>query len=91
MRLVARATGDLSNITMEVFTTEPGMQLYSGNFMKGENLIKGSLNDDKHGAFCLETQHFPDSPNHPHFPSVVLRPHENYASATWFHFSNNSG
>ncbi|MEO5984906.1 MAG: aldose epimerase family protein [Ferruginibacter sp.] len=87
MRMVARATGDLSNIKMEVFTTEPGMQLYSGNFMNGENAIKGFLKDEKYGAFCLETQHFPDSPNQPNFPTVVLRPKEKYSSTTNFQFT----
>ncbi|MGZ5190462.1 MAG: aldose epimerase family protein, partial [Flavisolibacter sp.] len=65
LRTVAKATGDLSGINMEVITDQPGIQLYTGNYMKGENKIKWGFTDDKRTAFCLETQHFPDSPNQP--------------------------
>lgn len=67
----ARVQGDKSNIVMEVFTTEPGLQFYSGNFMQSKNTFKGGAKDDFRTAFCLETQHFPDSPNQPAFPSTV--------------------
>jgi len=82
----AEVAGDKSGIKMKVFTTEPGMQLYSGSFMKGENILKGGYPDKKREAFCLETQHFPDSPNQPNFPSVVLNPGDNYESVTIFRF-----
>lgn len=86
--LAAAATGDQSNIRMEVFTTEPGLQLYTGNFMNNENVLKGGQTDGKREAFCLETQHFPDSPNQPSFPSVVLRPGEKYFTKTGFRFQH---
>ena len=87
LSLAALATGDKSGIQMEVFTTEPGMQLYTGNFMKGKHTFKGGQKDSKRNAFCLETQHFPDSPNQPQFPSTVLRPGETFTSQSVFRFS----
>ena len=71
---------------MEVHTTEPGMQLYTANGMRGIK-GKGGKTYDRHYGFCLETEHFPDSPNKPHFPSVVLRPGEKYSTITVFKFS----
>jgi aldose 1-epimerase len=85
-RLAAVALGDKSGIRMEVFTTEPGLQFYSGNFMQGNNRLRTGL-DDFRTAFCLETQHFPDSPNQPAFPSTVLRPGEKYTSWSSYRFS----
>jgi aldose 1-epimerase len=87
MRKVATVTGDQTHITMEVHTDQPGMQLYSGNFMKGENTVKYGLKDGYRFAFCLETQHFPDAPNHPEFPSTVLEPGEVFQSRTIYKFS----
>jgi aldose 1-epimerase len=72
--LAARVTEPKSGRVMEVRTTEPGVQLYSGNHLK-------------HGALCLETQHYPDSVNQPHFPPVILRPGQTFKSATVFAFS----
>jgi aldose 1-epimerase len=71
---------------MEVLTTEPGMQLYTGNFLDGKLTGVGSVNYKQHSAFCLETQHFPDSPNHSHFPTTVLRPGESFRSTTVYRF-----
>jgi len=71
---------------MEIFTTEPGIQFYTGNFLDGSNKGKGAVYN-KHNGFCLETQHFPDSPNKPDFPSVVLRPGEKYTHLTVHKFS----
>ena len=71
---------------MEIFTTEPGVQFYSGNFLDGSNKGKGAVYN-KHNGFCLETQHFPDSPNKPNFPSVVLKPGEKYTHLTVHKFS----
>lgn len=86
--LAAKVHDPGSGRIMEVFTTEPGIQLYTANWFDGENLIgkcgKTHLN---HTAFCLETQHFPDSMNHPEFPNVILRPGEEYHSATIWKFS----
>jgi aldose 1-epimerase len=71
---------------MEVFTTEPAMQFYSGNFLDGSHKGKGTTYN-KHSGFCLETQHFPDSPNRPGFPSTVLRPGEKYTQLSIYKFS----
>jgi aldose 1-epimerase len=87
MRTVARAVGDKSGVIMEVITDQPGMQLYSGNYMKSENRIKWGFVDDFRTAFCLETQHYPDSPNHPEFPTTVLGPGEEFRSMTVYKFS----
>ena len=65
---------------MEVFTTEPGIQFYTGNFLDGTIKGKGGVVYKKHAGLCLETQHFPDSVNHPDFPSTILRPGETYRS-----------
>jgi len=77
-----------NGIFMRIYTTEPGVQLYTGNFMDGSNKIKNGGVDVVRSAFCLETQHFPDSPNHPDFPSVVLVPGQEYLSTTTFEFFN---
>ena len=65
---------------MEVLTTEPGVQFYSGNFLDGTNIGKNQKAYQYRSALCLETDHFPDSQNNPNFPSVVLRPGEEYLS-----------
>jgi aldose 1-epimerase len=73
---------------MEVWTTEPGIQFYSGNFLNGRlTNTKNGTKYIKHGALCLETQHFPDSPNQPAFPSTVLKPGETYRHTTVYKFS----
>ncbi len=72
---------------MEVFTSQPGMQFYSGNFLDGSLIGKSGISYGKHSAVCLETQHFPDSPNHPHFPSTTLLPGEAYHHITSYNFS----
>jgi aldose 1-epimerase len=73
---------------MEVFTTEPGVQFYTGNFLNGTlTNTKNGLRYVKHGALCLETQHFPDSPNEPSFPSTILKPGETYRHTTVYKFS----
>jgi aldose 1-epimerase len=72
---------------MEVSTVEPGIQFYTGNFLDGTITGKGGKVYPKHGGFCLETQHFPDSPNHPNFPSTILEPGKKYASLTVEKFS----
>lgn len=83
----AKAVADKTGIVMEVFTTEPGVQFYTGNFMPGENITSGHVPDDFRTAFCLETQHYPDSPNHSNFPSTVLYPDEVFTSTTVYKFS----
>jgi aldose 1-epimerase len=81
-RVVERSTGR----TLEVATTEPGMQFYSGNFLDGSITGKQGRVYNKRYAFCLETQHFPNSPNYPHFPSTTLRPGQQFHSQTVFTF-----
>jgi aldose 1-epimerase len=71
-----------SGRVMEVLTTEPGLQLYSGNFLDGSWPGKGGRIHGKHAGLCLETQHFPDSPNQPAFPSAILRPGQVFRSTT---------
>ncbi|RYY40775.1 MAG: galactose mutarotase [Chitinophagaceae bacterium] len=85
-RLAAVATGDDSGIRMAIHTTEPGIQLYTGNYLKASKRLKYGLTDERRSAFCLETQHFPDSPNQSAFPSVELRPGERFSSRTEFTF-----
>jgi aldose 1-epimerase len=70
-----------------VDTTEPGVQFYTGNFLDGTITGKDGHVYRKRYAFCLETQHFPDSPNQPNFPSTILRPGETYKSRTVYKFS----
>jgi aldose 1-epimerase len=82
----ARVEESLSGRTLDVYTTEPGMQLYSGNFLDGSIRGKAGRVYGHRSGFCLETQHFPDSPNQPAFPSVVLRPGEEYRSRTVYSF-----
>ncbi|MEZ5106227.1 MAG: aldose epimerase family protein [Draconibacterium sp.] len=72
---------------MEVFTTEPGVQLYTGNHLSGQEIGKSGVGYGKRTGFCLETQHFPDSPNQPAFPSTLLNPGETYQSTTIYKFS----
>jgi aldose 1-epimerase len=82
LRLAARVVDPKSGRMLETFTTEPGVQFYTGNFMDGKTLGKGGKPYVKRGAFCLETQHYPDSPNQPAFPSTVLRPGRIYRQTT---------
>jgi aldose 1-epimerase len=87
LRHAARVEEPLSGRVLDVHTTEPGIQFYSGNFLDGTIRGKGGRTYHHRGGLCLETQHFPDSPNHPAFPSTVLRPGEEYRSRTVFSFS----
>lgn len=75
-----------SGRVLEVWTTEPGLQFYSGNFLDGKDLGKGGNKYPFRSAFCLEAQHFPDSPNQPHFPSTLLHPGETYRQKTVYKF-----
>lgn len=76
-----------SGITMDVETTKPGMQFYTGNFLDGSLIGKGGRPCEKHGGFCLETQFYPDSPNQDAFPDSILRPGEEYRHTTLYRFS----
>jgi aldose 1-epimerase len=76
-----------SGRTMIVRTTEPGIQLYTGNHLDGSITGKAGARYQKHAGLCLETQHFPDSPHQPDFPSTEIRPGEQFTSRTVFAFS----
>jgi aldose 1-epimerase len=83
----AKVTESKSGRVMEVLTTEPGLQFYTGNFLDGTLHGKARKVYGRRSAFCMETQHFPDSPNHPAFPTVVLKPGAHYQSTTIYKFS----
>ena len=87
LTFVARAEDPLSGRVLEVYSTEPGVQFYAGNFLDGTCRGKGGCRYAWRGGFCLETQHYPDSPNRPGFPNTILRPGETFASKTVFRFS----
>ena len=87
LALAARVREPNSGRVMEVLTTEPGVQLYTANFLQGQvNGLNGQPSE-RHSGFCLETQHFPDSVNHPNFPSTILRPGKTFKSTTVYKFS----
>jgi len=90
LALAARVSDPKTGRVMEVYTTEPGIQFYTGNFLDGSNKGKGAVYN-KHAAFCLETQHYPDSPNKPDWPSVVLRPGQTYRHTTVYRFTTEQG
>lgn len=87
LQKAAVITGDQSGITMEIWTEEPGLQFYGGNFMQGKNKMLGNFSDSFRTAFCLEPQHFPDAPNRPEFPSVVLNPGKVYQTRSLYRFT----
>ena len=84
--LAAKVSEPASGRVMEVYTTEPGIQFYTGNFLDGTLTGKAGRTYGKHAGFCLETQHFPDSPNQPGFPTTVLNPGETYRQTTIYKF-----
>jgi aldose 1-epimerase len=85
--LAARVYEPTTGRTLEVSTTQPGVQFYTGNFLDGTITGKQGHVYKKHYGFCLETQHFPDSPNHPSFPNTILKPGETFQQKTVFKFS----
>jgi aldose 1-epimerase len=86
VKLAARVVAPISGRVLEVSTSQPGVQFYTGNFLDGSEQGKGGAYGHRTG-FCLETQHFPDSPNQPSFPSTLLKPGEKFTSRTFFDFS----
>ena len=72
---------------MDVYTLQPGLQFYVGNFMDGSHTLKQGKKDDYRTAFCMETQHYPDSPNQPNFPTTELKPGAKYQSTTIYAFN----
>ncbi len=89
IHLAARVKEPLSGRTMEVITNEPGIQFYSGNFLNGKDIGKGNIPYRYRTAFCLETQHFPDSPNKENFPTTLLKPGEEHYSVCIYRFDTN--
>jgi aldose 1-epimerase len=87
LALAARVEEPTTGRVLEIHTTEPGIQFYSGNFLDGTLTGKGGVVYQQYDGFCLETQHFPDSPNRPNFPSVILRPGQIYTQTTIHKFS----
>jgi aldose 1-epimerase len=86
LSLAARVAEPASGRVMEVFTTQPAIQFYTGNFLDG-TIRAGGKTYEKHYALCLETQHYPDSPNQKDFPTTVLKPGETYKQSTVHKFS----
>jgi len=89
LALAARVEEPGSGRVLEIWTDQPAIQLYTGNFLDGTVVGKGGKAYQKHYGFCLETQHFPDSPNHPNFPSTILEPGQTYRTTTVHKFSVN--
>lgn len=87
LRHAATAIGDQSGIKMDVYTDQPGIHLYTGNFMEGDFPLKAKGRDDLRTGFCLETQHLADALNIPKFPSILLEPEESFKTRTIFKFS----
>jgi aldose 1-epimerase len=87
LRFAARVYESSTGRVLEVLTTQPGMQFYSGNFLDGSLVGRNRVTYVKYAGLCLEPQHFPDAPNHSNFPSTVLRPGEEYKQTTVFRFS----
>ena len=86
LRLAARLYEPTSGRALEILTTEPGIQFYSGNFLDGSFKGKNGVAYEKYTGLCLEPQHFPDAPNHPNFPSTVLRANEEYKQTSVYRF-----
>ncbi|HXY83009.1 MAG TPA: hypothetical protein VEH56_04750, partial [Candidatus Saccharimonadales bacterium] len=87
LTMAARVYEPSTGRVMEILTTQPGVQFYTSNFLDGSIKGKKGVTYRKHHAFCLETQHFPDSVNHPNFPSIILRPRQTYRQTTVHRFS----
>jgi aldose 1-epimerase len=86
LALAARLSEAVSGRGIDVYTTEPGIQFYSGNFLDGRAIGKGDRPYRFRTGLALETQHFPDAPNHPKFPSIMLQPGSEYRTSTVYHF-----
>ena len=86
LHVAAKVYDPSSGRTLTVTTTQPGVQFYSGNFLDGTKTGKFGVTYQKYAGFCLETQHFPDAPNHPKFASTLLKPGQTMHSETVFTF-----
>jgi aldose 1-epimerase len=87
LALTARVSEPKTGRIMEMYTTEPGVQLYTGNYLNGKLKGRGGVAYQKHAGFCLEAQHFPDAVHHDNFPSIILKPGESYKQTTIYKFS----
>jgi aldose 1-epimerase len=87
LQLAAILTDSISGRKLEVFTMEPGLQFYTGNFLDGKFMNHDGKPVNLHTAMCMETQHFPDSPNKPGFPSAILKPGATYHTVTVYKLS----
>jgi aldose 1-epimerase len=87
LECMARVTDPTSGRILEVWSTEPGVQFYTGNFLDGSITGKGGWVYQRRNAFCLEPQHYPDSPNHPQFPTTELKPGQTYQNTIIYKFS----
>jgi aldose 1-epimerase len=87
LKFAVSVTSPVSKINMKIYTNEPGIQFYGGNFLNGKDNGKYGVAYNYRSAFCLETQHFPDSPNKPEFPTTVLNPGQKYYSVCYYSFS----
>lgn len=87
LNFVAKAIGDATNILMEIWSSEPGVQFYTANHLDGQDIGKSGKNYTRRSAFCLETQHFPDSPNQSHFPTTFLKANQVFKSRSKYRFS----
>jgi aldose 1-epimerase len=85
--LAATVVGDKTGVRMDVYTDQPGLQVYSGNFMQAANTFNNGVKDSFRTAFAMETQHYPDAPNQPAFPSTVLKPGQHYHTSSEYKFS----
>ena len=85
----ATLTDPTSGRSLQIYTTEPGLQFYTGNFLNGTLNTENDLPLNKHNALCLETQHFPNSPNEPLFPNTILHPGTIFTSSTIYSFKIN--
>lgn len=84
----AQLIGDKSKITLDIYSTEPAIQFYSGNFMSEKVVLKNGSKDSFRSGLCLEPQNFPDAPNHKNFPNSILKPGETYTSSSLYSFTN---
>ena len=87
LRLAATISEPTTGRAMEVWTNQPGLQFYSGNGLNGAMFGKGDIAYQRRGGFCLEPQHFPDSPNQPSFPTTELKPGDTYHGTTLYKFT----
>ena len=90
LNLAARVVEPTTGRILEAYTTKPGLQVYTGNYLDGSSIGKGGVAYQQYAGFALEAQHFPDSPNHPNFPTTVINPGDTYSQKTVYKFTTDS-